>query len=95
MQQVSTTPQSLRRYRVSFAIAALALLAVPLIAMQYAASEVDWAPGDFLVFASMLAVLGGAIEGAIRFVPKGAVRKLTIGTALIGFVLVWAMLATG
>ncbi len=84
---------SLRTYRAVFAIAALAILAVPLIAMQFT-TEVDWKAGDFLVFAAMLLALGGAIELAIRFAKSHLLRAAVIALSLIVFVFVWAMLAT-
>lgn len=86
--------KSLHTYRTVFAIAALAILAVPLIAMQLT-SEVDWQASDFLVFAAMLLALGIAIELAIRFARSHWLRAAVIALALISFVFVWAMLATG
>lgn len=89
----NATPQMLRRYRIGFAIIALAGLAVPLVAMQFSRDEVDWAFGDFLVFGALLAGLGVAIELALRFAPSRTLRAAVIGVALAGFVFVWAMLA--
>ncbi|WP_407874365.1 hypothetical protein [Qipengyuania nanhaisediminis] len=84
----------LGQYRKVFALAALAILAVPLVAMQFTA-EVRWTAFDFLVFVTMLAALGGAIELAIRFAHSHLLRAAFIGLSLMAFLFVWAMLATG
>lgn len=93
--QGRVSPQALRRYRIGFAIVALAVLAIPLIAMQFSRDEVDWQLGDFLVFGALLAGLGAAIELAIRFAPSHMLRAGLIALALVGFIFVWAGLAVG
>jgi len=92
----STLSQSsgTRTFRVAFAIFALALLALPLVAMQFS-TEVNWQVGDFAVFAAMLVALGAAIELAIRFAKGRWVRAIAIALAIVAFVFVWGMLATG
>ncbi|MHA7818460.1 MAG: hypothetical protein ACX930_02310 [Erythrobacter sp.] len=85
---------SINRYRTVFAVLALALLAVPLIAMQMS-DDVNWTAGDFLAAAVLLFGLGAAIELAIRFAPSRAVRAAAVALALAAFVFVWAMLAVG
>ena len=94
MAAQSVQRTSLHTYRTIFAIASLAILAVPLVAMQLT-TEVEWQAGDFLVFAAMLLALGAAIELAIRFIRSHWFRAAVIALALISFVFVWAMLATG
>ena len=94
MTGIAIRQASLRTYRAVFALAALSILAVPLIAMQFT-SEVNWQAGDFMVFAAMLVALGAAIELAIRFARSHLLRAAVIALSLIGFVFVWAMLATG
>lgn len=74
--------------------AALALLA-PWVAMQFAPGEVQWKPGDFLVFGAMLAIACGAYEVAARLSGNGTYR-LAMGVAVIGgFLMTWANLAVG
>ena len=81
-------------FRKVYAAVALAILAVPLIAMQFS-DEVNWTVGDFALFAAMLLALGAIIELAIRFVKGRWARAIAIALALAGFVFVWGMLATG
>ena len=88
------TSASVRTYRATFALAAIAILSVPLIAMQFT-PEVNWQAGDFLIFAAMLLALGAAIELAIRFARSHFTRAAAIGLSVMAFVFVWAMLATG
>ena len=74
--------------------AALALLALPAIAMQFS-PEVAWGPGDFLVMGVLLGALGLGIEWAVhRF--AGTAARLMAGAAMLGaFLLVWAELSVG
>ena len=81
-------------FRKFFAVFALGLLAIPLVAMQFT-DEVDWQIGDFALFAALLFALGAVIELAIRFVRVRWARAIAIGLALAGFLFVWGMLATG
>lgn len=85
---------NMNRYRAVFALLALALLAVPLVAMQLSA-DVNWTPGDFVAAAVLLLGLGAAIEMAIRYAPSRAMRAAGVALALAAFVFVWAMLAVG
>ena len=93
MNTLTATPRSLRTYRAVFAIVALSILGVPLVAMQFS-REVNWQAGDFLVFAAMLLALGAMIELAIRYARSRWMRSAVISLSLAGFVFVWAMLAT-
>ena len=70
------------------------MLLVPLVAMQFT-SEVVWTPGDFLVFGTMLAILGLLLEGAARIGKGKRERTLMMGGAVLAFLLVWAELAVG
>ena len=81
-------------FRLGFATFGVVLLAVPLIAMQFT-NDVNWQIGDFLVFAGMLLVLGGAIECALRFAQSHLIRASVIALSVMAFLFVWAMLATG
>ncbi|MDP4576172.1 hypothetical protein Q9K02_13600 [Qipengyuania sp. G39] len=74
--------------------AALALLALPAIAMHFT-DEVHWTPLDFGFAAVLLFALGTGLELAIRFggrTPKG----LGIAIASVaGFLTLWANFAVG
>jgi hypothetical protein len=54
-----------RRWRKIGLGLAAALLAAPIVAMQLT-PEVAWGPGDFMILAGLLAVLGVGIEAAAR-----------------------------
>lgn len=94
MNAATADRHNFRSYRIAFAAIALAILAVPLIAMQFT-GEVAWTIGDFLVAAILLVALGGAIELAIRHLSGRVARAAGIALALAAFVVVWGMLATG
>ncbi len=73
--------------------AALLWLA-PLIAMRFTA-EVNWSPLDFLVMGTLLALVGGACELAVR-VARTHVAVIACGIAVAtAFLTVWANLAVG
>lgn len=90
----SASPPRLRAFRIAFAALTLSALAVPMVAMLFT-GEVNWGPGDFVLAAGMLALLGLALEGALRFSGKLAVRAGLAALALAVFLLVWAELAVG
>lgn len=71
----------------------LALLA-PLVAMQVT-SEINWAPGDFLVAALLLGIAGLALELLTRLLRLPVQRWLGAGLVLLALLLVWAELAVG
>lgn len=73
--------------------AALLLLA-PLIAMRFT-DEVDWSPVDFLVMGTLLALVGGAYELAVR-IARTHVYVIAFGVAVAtAFLTIWADLAVG
>jgi len=79
--------------KIVWVTAAFALL-VPWIAMQFT-SEVNWDLVDFLVFGSMLVLVCGAYELAVRLTGNRRYR-LAVGIALFGaFLLTWINLAVG
>lgn len=82
------------RWRVLGWGCAVALLALPFIAMQFT-SEVDWSPIDFVVMAILFAMAGLAIELAVRASAKISYRTGAAVAALAGFLLVWVNLAVG
>lgn len=75
-------------------IAALSLLLIPLIAMQFT-KEVNWSGFDFLAMGVMLLLAGTAIEWARRKFKGNLKLWLIIGAIIAVFLLVWAELAVG
>jgi len=71
---------------------AAALLMAPAVAMVFT-DEVDWGPGDFIVFGAMLMLAAGGVEAAVRLLRRRGPRLLAVGVVLAVFVLVWAQLA--
>lgn len=74
--------------------AAVALLLLPLIAMQFT-GEVDWEVSDFAIFALMLAAVGGFFELTVS-VSSSRPYRAAVGVALTtAFFLVWINAAVG
>jgi hypothetical protein len=74
--------------------AAAALLATPLVAMQFT-QEVDWDETDFLVMGALIGLAGGLMELAVRLSRSWAYRA-GFGIAVLGgFLTVWSNLAVG
>lgn len=72
----------------------IAVLAIPLIAMQFT-SEVDWDAFDFVFAAILLGAIGIAFEFSVRMLSSPA-AKLAVMGLVIGLVLiVWADAAVG
>lgn len=73
---------------------AVALLLLPLVAMQFT-DEVNWDVFDFVVFGSMLLGAGVICEITVGMTSSIAYRS-AVGVALVaGFLLVWVNLAVG
>ena len=81
-------------WRVAVWGAALALLLLPWMAMQFTA-EVDWSLGDFLLFGAMLLAACGVMELGARMNGHLAYRAGIAVAAGTGFLLVWINLAVG
>jgi len=75
-------------------LTAVALLSVPLIAMQFT-NEVQWTVSDFVVAGILLLGAGLVLELILRTIKKTAFRILTIAILLLVFLLIWAELAVG
>lgn len=90
----SNHPSPAARWRWTYAIFALLLLATPAVAMLFT-DEVDWGAGDFAVFAVLLAGLGLLFEGALRVGRTRRMRALLMCAAVLVILLVWAELAVG
>lgn len=81
-------------WRAAMWAAALALLLLPWVAMQFTA-EVDWTPGDFTIFGVMLLGACGAMELGARMNGHLAYRTGVAVAVAAGFLLVWVNLAVG
>lgn len=73
---------------------AAAMLATPLVAMQFT-DEVAWTAFDFAVFGTMLLAAGGAMELAVRMSGDWSYRIAAGVAVLAGFLLIWSTLAVG
>ena len=82
------------RWRLTYAIFAMLLLATPGVAMQFT-REVNWGVEDFVAFALLLAGLGLMLEIAARIGKSTQGRALLMLGAVGVFLLVWAELAVG
>jgi hypothetical protein len=71
-----------------------ALLALPLIAMQFTRA-VDWNGADFLAAAMLLVGTAVAIELAVRFIDRPALRVGAVIGAVGCAALIWADGAIG
>ena len=71
-----------------------ALLALPLVAMQFT-DEVQWTLSDFMVMGGMLGMVGVAFELVVR-VARGSAYVLAAGMAIAtAFLMTWINLAVG
>lgn len=70
------------------------LLLLPLAAMQFT-DEVNWGPGDFAIFGTMLLVACGAYELATRTTGNRTYRAAVAMALAAAFLLVWINLAVG
>lgn len=72
----------------------LALLSIPLIAMQFT-DQVDWKAGDFVVMGGLLLGVGIIIELTLRYASHTKWKVILIAATLLAFILVWLELAVG
>lgn len=74
---------------------AVALLAMPFVAMRVGAEGVNWSAADFIVAGVLFALVGAAFELAVRasrsWAYRGAAALALLGTLLT----IWANLAVG
>jgi ABC-type cobalt transport system substrate-binding protein len=89
---MSTITNNRRLFIILFS--ALALLLIPLIAMQFT-QEVQWSGFDFMIMGILLLGVGGLFELVLRTVRKKDSRIALIAIIIIAFLLVWAELAVG
>lgn len=90
----SLLPRFLNGWRIAGWGAALALLLLPAIAMQFT-DDVVWTRSDFVFAAIMLLALGAGAEIAFRVGRSGPQRIGLIVAALAGFVTLWGNAAVG
>lgn len=83
------------RWRLAVWGGAAGLLLLPLIAMQFENSGVDWTGGDFIAMGIMLAAACGLYEVATRMSSNPCYRAGAAVAVLIGFFTVWSNLAVG
>ncbi|MBB5711266.1 hypothetical protein [Sphingomonas xinjiangensis] len=83
-----------RRWRTAMAGAALVLLVLPAIAMQFT-DAVRWDAPDFAAAALLLAGVAATAELAFRLLPPSAIRAGVIGLAVAAAMVVWADAAVG
>lgn len=76
-------------------LTAAGLLCIPLIAMQFEGSGVQWTAIDFAVAGVLLFGTGLACELVMRKVKTSGYRFFFIGLLLLALFLVWAELAVG
>lgn len=69
-----------RRSVVRVALGVALVLAVPLVAMQFSDSVV-WTAADFVAAGALLAIIGGAIELAVR---RSGNVPIAIGVGILG-----------
>ena len=73
---------------------AVALLALPFVAMQFT-REVNWTASDFIFMGALFALLGGLFEFAVR-TSRNRCYRAAFGLGLLGgFLVVWVNLAVG
>lgn len=73
---------------------AVALLLLPLIAMQFT-DEVNWTVGDFAFAATMFAAVGGTLELTVRKTRSRAYRAGVAAALAAAFLLIWINGAVG
>lgn len=76
------------------ALVTAAILAIPLVAMQFTA-EVNWTGLDFLAAGALLALAGLVLTFALRKLRSRQSRLLAIGLVGLGFLYCWAEMAVG
>jgi hypothetical protein len=74
--------------------AAVALLALPFVAMQFT-REVNWRVSDFIIFGAMLLAVGVPLELVARTSRNWAYRGAALLALFGAFLTVWANLAVG
>src|SRR5262245_33253190 len=82
-------------WRIAVWGAAACLLLLPLVAMQFKGTGVDWSGTDFLVMGVLLAAACTGYEVGTRLSSSTLYRAAFGAAVLGGFLLVWIDLAVG
>lgn len=85
---------SLGKSLLVLALVTAAILAIPLVAMQFT-TEVNWTGLDFIAAGALLAIAGLAMSIVLRTVRTRRSRLLAIGLIGLGVLYCWAELAVG
>ena len=93
MKQVSNSLFPPNNVFMRIVIATVAILSIPLIAMQFT-TEVDWDATDFIVMGSLLFGMASLFVLATRRVTRRH-RIIIGGIFAAAFLLIWAELAVG
>lgn len=93
-EAISRVKHWVRKTMVKVAAATVAILLVPLTAMNFT-SEVNWDLLDFIVMAIMLLGSGLAYVFIANLSQSGAYKLATAIAVLTGFMLIWGNLAVG
>lgn len=91
--ELSSPPRRIRWRLIGWSIP-VALLMLPLIAMQFT-DEVDWDLPDFIIMGTLMGIAGGGIELAMKLSQNIRYRVAAVLAVLAGFVLIWVNLAVG
>ncbi len=83
-----------RRWRIAGWSTAVAVLAVPFVAMRFT-DEVKWTASDFLFAGGMFLIVGLLIELTVRRSSNWSFRGGVVAAVMAGFLVVWANGAVG
>lgn len=75
-------------------VATLAILAIPLIAMQFS-DQVNWGVADFIVGGILIFGVAIALDIGRRKLKNRKYRNLILLIIVLAFLLIWAELAVG
>ncbi|HEU5004510.1 MAG TPA: hypothetical protein VFT49_00275 [Candidatus Saccharimonadales bacterium] len=82
------------RWLAKIALITIAILLVPLVAMQFSDS-VDWSVGDFVVAAVLLFATALALDLVIAKIQDQKRKIMAVGLLAAAFLFVWAELTVG
>lgn len=75
-------------------VATLAILAIPLVAMQFT-DQVNWSAADFIVGGILIFGVAIALDIGRRKLKNQKYRNLILLIIVLAFLLIWAELAVG
>lgn len=75
-------------------VATLAILAIPLIAMQFT-DQVNWGTADFIIGGILIFGVAIALDIGRRKLKNQKYRNLILLIIILAFLLIWAELAVG